>query len=507
MKIIIREFVGSLKERDELDRIIPDLLSTMGLHVFTKPQKPGHRQYGVDVGAFGVMPNDPEAKEKVYLFSIKGGNLNRQNWDSGKNSLRPELNEIIDTYIRTMLPKQYKEYDIVICPTFGGQVGEDVRPNLSAYTEYTEQKSNVEFHEWNGEVISDYIMNYLLNDRLLASNLRANFNKTLAMIQTPEISLSYFNQIIDANVNHPTMKMMLWILYVWSRNEDHFEVAFQGTERVILNRWKTIVKNKKEGEKEIELFNELLELFFQVSESYFLKYAEHANLPYVLSSAIKSNSYVDINLQLFALLGKLSSIVLWCKWRQARGEEVFEYTGVIKSLIDNNPVLTTPLVESQIVSFLLATFAILLDTKDSAIEYIEKVFNGICTCFFIKKNYLTYDRPYFALLKHSAENSSDYMKDSFSADVFIPYIVYLLDHFNEKGLIQDINEAVLKLMPKETQYQLPISTISEKEELYFSSREEFSQGLTSCLFDRKRTISENVNLMNTYIQSTFSFQQ
>ena len=497
MKLIIRDFVASLKERNELDKIIPDLLSSMGLHVFTKPKKPGYRQYGVDVGAFGVMPNDLEAIEKVYLFSIKGGDLNRQNWDTGQQSLRTELNEIIDTYIPTMIPRQYKKYDVVICPTFGGQIGEDVRLSFSTYVEH---ESRVTFCEWNGEVISDYIMKYLLNDRLLSSDLRVNFNKTLAMIQSPDISLSYFNRIIDADVDHITMKMVLWILYVWSRNEEHFEVAFQGTERVVLKSWGTIVKTKKIRSKETVKFNELLELFFQVSESYFLKYSKYAQFPYVLSSAIKSNSYVDINLQLFALLGKLSSIVLWCKWREARGESVFEYAGVIKLLIDNNPVLTTPLVESQIVSFLLATLAILLESKDSAVEYVVKIYNGISTCFFMKNDYLTYDRPYYALLKHSTVKSPEYIKDSFSADVFIPYIVYLLDYLDKKEPIQDIERSFPYLMPKETQYQLPITTISEGEELYFSSQEEFSQGLTSCLFDKSRTISENVDYVNTYIR-------
>ena len=37
MKLMIRQYLASLKERGELDALLPDLLSQMGLEVFLKP--------------------------------------------------------------------------------------------------------------------------------------------------------------------------------------------------------------------------------------------------------------------------------------------------------------------------------------------------------------------------------------------------------------------------------------------------------------------------------------
>ncbi len=71
MKLILKEYLSSLKERDELDAILPDLLSTLGLSVFSKPGK-GTRQYGVDVAAYGSLNGGDET---VYLFSIKAGDI------------------------------------------------------------------------------------------------------------------------------------------------------------------------------------------------------------------------------------------------------------------------------------------------------------------------------------------------------------------------------------------------------------------------------------------------
>ena len=100
MRLIIREYIESLKEREELDSILPDLLSELGLTVYSKPGR-GTRQDGVDVAAFGSLDGDVE---KVHLYSIKPGNLTRSSWDGESNqSLRPSLNEIIDSYIPNRL--------------------------------------------------------------------------------------------------------------------------------------------------------------------------------------------------------------------------------------------------------------------------------------------------------------------------------------------------------------------------------------------------------------------
>ena len=99
MKLIFKEYLASLKERDDLDVILPDLLSEIGWSVFSKPAV-GTRQHGVDVAAVGA--DDVGGKKKVFLFSIKAGDLRRSSWDSGEQSLRQSLNEIRDVYINTL---------------------------------------------------------------------------------------------------------------------------------------------------------------------------------------------------------------------------------------------------------------------------------------------------------------------------------------------------------------------------------------------------------------------
>ena len=47
MKLIIREYLAGLRERDELDALLPDLLSQMGLDVFSKPAVGGRHWCGL----------------------------------------------------------------------------------------------------------------------------------------------------------------------------------------------------------------------------------------------------------------------------------------------------------------------------------------------------------------------------------------------------------------------------------------------------------------------------
>ena len=54
MKLILKEYLANLRERDELDAILPDLLSELGFTVLSTPAR-GTKQHGVDVAAVGAL--------------------------------------------------------------------------------------------------------------------------------------------------------------------------------------------------------------------------------------------------------------------------------------------------------------------------------------------------------------------------------------------------------------------------------------------------------------------
>ncbi len=194
MKLILKQYLASLKERSELDAVLPDLLSYMGMNVFISPTR-GVKEYGVDIAAVGIL-NDQE--EKVYLFSVKSGNLTRETWNGNSaQALRPSLDEIQDSFIPSRLPPEHQGKPIVICLCFGGDIKTAVTQDVASYEQrYT--RDNISFENWNGDKLSELIQQNLLKEELLPSSSQALLRKSLALLEEPESSSKHFSHLVDA---------------------------------------------------------------------------------------------------------------------------------------------------------------------------------------------------------------------------------------------------------------------------------------------------------------------
>lgn len=169
MKLVVTHYLRSLRERDELDAILPDLLAESGFEVLTRPRR-GTRQAGVDVAAVGPNPDRDNARS-LFLFTIKSGDLTREHWDTGQQAVRPSLNEVLDDYIPNRIPPHLADLPIVICVCMGGEMREDVRAQWSGFCR-TNEKANVHFAEWNGDRLADLILSGILRAELIESEHR-----------------------------------------------------------------------------------------------------------------------------------------------------------------------------------------------------------------------------------------------------------------------------------------------------------------------------------------------
>jgi hypothetical protein len=287
MKLIIRQYLAGLRERNELDAVLPGLLSQMGLTVYSRPGR-GTRQDGVDVGAVGSIDGGPE---KVYLFSIKAGDLTRREWDGDAiQSLRPSLNEILDAYIRNRIPPEHKDKEVVICITFGGDVREEVRPALVAFMENNSEAGKVSFEEWNGDKLAMLIQTHFLREDLIAEGVRSDLRKALALLDEPEASFGYFAALVhalDTNLSNDDervralrqLSVCLWILFSWSRESGNLECAYRASELTLLHGWNIYRefagKKNKAGEAGGNAFTSIFQAYQQIASSYIAKMVPH----------------------------------------------------------------------------------------------------------------------------------------------------------------------------------------------------------------------------------------
>lgn len=450
MKLMIRQYLASLKERGELDALLPDLLSQMGLEVFLKPGV-GSRQYGVDVGAFGKLPN--ESQSKVYLFSVKSGDLDRRDWDStNPQDLRPSINEIIDVFIPTRIPAEYNEYPVEICLCFGGEVKEEVRANVSMFLGKL-KADDLSFSEWNGDRLADLIELNMLREELLPKNCRGLLRKSLAMLDEPEVSFKHFSQLAisltctdgkktkDILTGIRQLYLCLWILYSWCRDEDNLESAFLSAEFTMLNAWEAAKfafgKKNKVAVSTLTTLDSILKLNLQVSNQYIEdKILPHCSSLYALSHAVNPSCATDVNLKLFDVLGRLALTGCWSYWYLSQvseenaeaskffSEAVMKFQDSIKQLIVNNPILFTPYKDEQAIDLVLAIWFLSLDQKHwrDINSWLSNMSREIYQMFKIGDKYPTTIRSYAELIEHPVEKTDEYKKSVTKGSILYPYI-------------------------------------------------------------------------------------
>lgn len=193
MRLVIKEYLSRLKEKDELDFLICDLLLQMGYIMDNRPET-GNRQYGVDVRAYN--------RNEVLLCVIKQGKLTRTIWDSGQNSVRQSLNEIQDVYRRNMtMPDRKKQLRIAVITNdtmdeaaimgWNGYVNDNVRWG----------ETNVKIEFWGIDKLVDDVEKYLFEEKLFGPERQSMLRKALYFIEGDDYRNVYFEQIIDGYIS------------------------------------------------------------------------------------------------------------------------------------------------------------------------------------------------------------------------------------------------------------------------------------------------------------------
>lgn len=436
MKLILKQYLASLKERAELDAVLPDLLSSMGLNVFISPTR-GVKEYGVDIAAVGRV-NDEE--EKVYLFSVKSGNLTRETWNgSADQALRPSLDEIQDSFIPSRLPPEHRDKKIVICLCFGGDVNSGIRQEVSGYEKRNTQ-DNITFEEWNGDKLSEFIQQYLLKEELLPSSSQALLRKSLALLEEPESSSRHFSILIDEVLLHATdsdsvassitrVNICLWVLFSWCRDDGNLEAAYLSSERALLLAWDKVKECYTGKNKPSKSFDSILDTYQQITDCY----VDRCLIPYVkirhgLSYAVNSPSAIDVNIKIFDVLGRLSVKGHWVldslsknyienppidgKNSEEQEKLCFRLKKITKSinlLVVNNPILLSPYKDSQAIDIGLALTLLSNNSElDSFVQdWLSEIVNRCIFSFESNGMYPIIHNSYEKLLEHRNKGKVD----------------------------------------------------------------------------------------------------
>lgn len=473
MKLVVLHYLRSLRERDELDAILPDLLAESGFEVLTRPRR-GTRQAGVDVAAVG--PNRDSGGDRcLFLFTIKSGDLTREHWDTGQQAVRPSINEILDDYIPNRIPPHLASLPVVICVCMGGEMREDVRAQWSGFCRKNETV-NIHFAEWNGDRLADLILSGMLRAELIESENRGLFQKALAMLDQPDVAYRYFSHLLNTIFTKPKDQaectrqlrkayLCLWILFVWARDADNLEAAYRASELVLLRSWphcdSTHLRKGQTQQERLVHFDQVVQLHIIIARLLLVdKIGPFADKRFALSMAVNSRNAVDINLTLFEMLGRLSLHGLWLDilsvgqdetFARAMHEEADKVLNITIGMINTNPTLATPVRDDFAIE--LALFMRLADVRgrlSNVANYIRGMSDLLCNGLMSRQHYPTPMTDYRDVISHPRERSDTYFEENTRAGILYTFVLTWLVMIGDKERAEQLRSTLLEHAPHMT---------------------------------------------------------
>ena len=515
MKLVVRKYLRSLKERGELDVLLPQILSELGYEVIHHPMR-GTKQAGVDVAAVGP---DPDANEEIalHLFVIKPGDLNRGDWDGTPQAVRSSLNEVRDDYLPNRVTDQFSNLPVSICLCIGGEIKEAVR---SAWRGFVEQNKTeiIRYREWNGDRLSNLILSGVLSKEFLNVDYQDAFQKAVTMVSEPETSYQHFRNLAFSLTNKMEddcrgtrrlrqLFICLWILVSNGIESENLEAPYKTCELALLFTWDSLNRSfeTKNAEKEarVEVFYHILELYLSIGCRLIIdKMGPYSESNYALSLAVRSNSALDGNLALFEAMGRGSLLGLWYYFigegpggtdRDAHLAQSDEFLNFAISLINGNPTLNTPIRDDHHVEIGLL---MLLSEKHDAILRVEKYLREIAYRLIyryrMRSLWPTHFVDYRKLARHPLDRSDNYFRKSTTESVLVPFMQVALQRIGAKDELSSLQSTVGDKLPEMTQQVWVPNDKTNK----FIWRQGTSQGIgipvsTTALNDQEKTSLAN----------------
>lgn len=395
MKLVLTHYLRSMRERDEFDRLLPELLVAMDYVPLFKPQA-GIRQHGVDFAAVGESPED--GVRELLLFVIKQGDIGRREWSAGEPAdLRPSLIEVLDVYLTTHIAPEYADLRKVVVVATTGDFKQELSLNWKGFVECHQAAASFQF--WHGDHVAGLLEKYLLNENLFAAEDRLDLRKALALAGDRDYAFGDFLNLLrrqlglglDGSLTGlpaerrqllkiiPRVNLATQICAHWAQSEGDSRQALWVSERSLLWVWHRILLCEPDDRAPLyKSFSELWSTYTNASRRYIEAMHQHFLVRDGMSGYCRESA--EYSLMLFEHIGIVATIGLSQALMSAANQEVSDryqenasnIVDVLCALIENHPASGSPRLDRNIIDISLALILLVgTNSHAEAKEWLE----------------------------------------------------------------------------------------------------------------------------------------
>ncbi|MCF3476659.1 hypothetical protein [Stenotrophomonas maltophilia] len=385
LQLVLQNYIGSLKERNELDALLPELLIAMGHSVLSRPQT-GVPQAGVDILS---SYTDSDGNEQLYLFIIKFGDIRREDLFTGQQAIQPSAREACTDFARNRLTEAQRSLLKNVVVVSSGVVKQEAATGFAGLADEVNARSGFTFDFWGIDQLTPLIEKHIFDETLLLGHGKSELRAALAGLGDSQASIRRFEHFVEKVLTMPGSEhgdspatkrrkflrrcaaaaMGHGVLVVWGGTENNLKPAVVGGEYLALRMWSSAVHLGLIEDAEFQRrLNATLMLHVHTLMDYFHKTAPVLKRPRALVRHRPNPVfYADV---VFEELGRLSTLLLLLQRMEGVEEQRRVVLQDIVAIINANSIVVRPLLDGQGIDLSLIFVALLREGAEDAVGAI-----------------------------------------------------------------------------------------------------------------------------------------
>lgn len=374
IQLVLSHYLAGLRERDELDALLPELLRAMGHAVLSRPQI-GVHQAGVDIL---TTHEDELGTTEVFLFVVKFGDVGRDDFYGGKQAVDQSVREACNDFVRNRLPESLQGARKRIVLVTNGGLKQEAQSGYAALSHDIAERPLCSLEFWGLDQLTPLMEEHLFDETLLLSSGKSDLRAALAGLEEFENAVRRFVRFVDAcfkaaegesDQAETTRKKkflkrcatasMGWaVLLVWGQSEENLKPGVVAGEYVLLRMWAEAVK---QGFSTDQVFITRMETVLALQIRALLDYFEKVSPQLQSRHAIlryrpERLAYAEL---IFDELGRLSTLLLLLQTIPQQEELRTALRHQLLFLVNEHTGCRLPIYDGQTIDLTLVLLALM----------------------------------------------------------------------------------------------------------------------------------------------------